>query len=483
MSETVHFGTDGWRGRIGFDFNVENLRRVAAATANHFSARGVRSAVVGFDRRFLSGRFARQVAEVFGSLGVHTLLSGCDLPTPALSWAVASRQPSFGVMITASHNPPEFNGYKIKDSDGASIEDATAHGIESRLLQGAPSALPAGAPPPEPAVEDLLPPYLAALSERVDLERIRARDWTIVSDAMHGCGGNLLELLLRGGRARVRTLRGTRDVLFGGQPPEPTPEHLREAASLLASGQASVGLATDGDGDRIAALDENGTFVGAQILTPLLALHLHEARGARGAVAKTFAHTVLLDRVASELGVSLHVRPIGFKHLAALMRTEPILVCGEESGGIGVAGFLPERDGLLCALLVLEDLCLRNVSLAQAASDLRRRFGDYHYLRVDLRSEPQAGRAAVERLAAQLPSRIGGLSVRGVDRLDGLKCLFGDDGWILFRQSGTEPVLRVYTEVRGRQYLQGVLDQGVEMLARHLPAPPQSARQSPSCGS
>ena len=473
MSAAVRFGTDGWRGRIGFDFNIANLRLAARATAEHFLERGQRHAFVGYDRRFLSETFARHVGDVFEGHGIETVLSKGDLPTPALSWSVASHGEAFGIMITASHNPPEFNGFKIKQADGSSIEDPAARDIEARCAAGtAPQLGSSGEELSAATVRDLLPAYLEALAKRTDIDRLRSRDWTVVVDSMHGCGGNLLEQLLAGGKARVRTIRHSRDVMFGGTPPEPTPEHLGPTALEVTRAGGSVGLATDGDADRLGAIDEHGEYIGSQILTPLLALHLIESRGARGALAKTFAHTLLLDRIADEFRLDLHVTPIGFKHMAALMRKESIVACGEESGGIGVAGFIPERDGLLAGLLILEALCARGQTLAQAAADLRRRFGDFHYRRIDLRSEPRQGAPAVEALASDLPSRLAGHPVTGVDRLDGLKCLLGDDGWILFRQSGTEPVLRVYAEVRGRQHLDPLLKAGVDAISRHLPESP-----------
>jgi phosphomannomutase len=473
MGAAVRFGTDGWRGRMGFDFTFANLRLAAGATAEHFIERGLRRALIGYDRRFLSEAFARQVAGAFAERDLEAVLSVGDVPTPALSWSVASCTGTFGVMITASHNPPEFNGFKIKEADGASLGDDSAREIEARL--GAVAVRPAAAIEAGPVslpTADLLPDYLAALRARADVDCLRSRDWTIVVDSMHGCGAALLEGMLAGGRARVLTLRSNRDVLFGGHGPEPTPEHLCDAARVVTASGASICLATDGDADRLGALDEEGGFVGSQILTPLLALHLVENRGCSGALAKTFAHTILLDRIASDLGLELHVRPIGFKHMAALMRSEAIVACGEESGGIGVTGFLPERDGLLAGLLVLEWLCTRGQSLGQAAGDLRRRYGDFHYRRIDLHVESRSGNRAVEALARALPSRIGGHIVSGVDRLDGLKCLLGEDGWILFRQSGTEPVLRIYAEVRGREHLEPLLEAGVGAISMHLPEEP-----------
>lgn len=473
--EPLRFGTDGWRGRIGFEFTFARVARAAAAAAGHFLERGIRRAAVGYDRRFLSREFALCAARSLRSRGVDATLSATDLPTPALSWAVARAGGSFGVMITASHNPPEFNGLKLKEPHGASLEDASARDIEARLERLPVEEAPApGAPDPPRA--DWIAPHLAALAERVDVERLRGRDWTVLVDSMHGCGGDLIERLLAGGRMRVLTLRGGRDVRFGGHPPEPIEEHLVEASRRIAAGEAAVGLATDGDADRLGALDEEGRFVGSQILSPLLALHLVEGRGQRGAIARTFAHTLLLDRLASDLGLPLHVRPIGFKHLGEIMRREPVLVAGEESGGIGVGGFLPERDGLLAGLLVLEALCARGATLGGMAAEIRRRYGDLHYRRIDLRSEPHSGGEAVEALARSLPASLGGLRITGVDRLDGLKCLLGEDGWILFRQSGTEPVLRVYAEVRGRERLEPLLADGVRAIAGHLPGAPVPAR-------
>ncbi|HKQ96420.1 MAG TPA: phosphoglucomutase/phosphomannomutase family protein, partial [Candidatus Polarisedimenticolia bacterium] len=286
----------------------------------------------------------------------------------------------------------------------------------------------------------------------------------MVVDSMHGAGGTILEDLVRGGTTRVRTVRGDADVLFGGTAPEPRPENLAPLRDAVIRHKAHLGIATDGDADRIGVCDETGRMLPPLVVFALLAVHLLEGKKWRGAIARTFANTLLAERIARRHGVPFHDLPIGFKHIARLMLEEDVLIGGEESGGIGVKRYLPERDGILIGLLLMEMLATGERRLSRRVAALQREYGAYDYRRIDLHLPTDAGRRAVERLKSDPPQRLAGQAVRGVDALDGVKLLFGDAGWILFRASGTEPVLRVYCEAAGTRLVEALLRAGVARI-------------------
>jgi phosphomannomutase len=309
-------------------------------------------------------------------------------------------------------------------------------------------------------------PRLAAV---VDLEAVRRARLVAGVDSMHGAGGRILEDLVRGRRARVRTLHAERDVRFGGGPPEPRPDRLDALRREVVRGRAHLGIALDGDADRIGVVDERGRFVPPLQVFALLALHLLRGKGWRGAIARTFANTLLAERIAKHHGVPFHDLPVGFKHIARLMREEDVLIGGEESGGIGVKRYLPERDGILIGLLLLEMLATGERRLSRRIAAMQAEFGAYDYRRVDLHLPPGQGRLAVERLRQGPPASLAGQRVTGLDPLDGVKLLLGDAGWILFRASGTEPVLRVYCEAAGSRLVDRLLRAGttrIKALAR-----------------
>jgi phosphomannomutase len=461
----IRFGTDGWRGRIGEDFTLAGIRRCAAGIASYLHEIGRESSpvVLGFDGRFLSGRFAREVAVHLAAERFVPVVSPSPLPTPALSWRVVTAGASLGIMITASHNPPEYNGLKLKSSDGGTLDPVETE----KISRGIPSA------DPGPTQEDdlathpsFVPSYLKAVKERVSLKEIRAARLRILQDSMHGMGGSLLQEVLQGGRSKVVTLRARMDPLFGGSHPEPLATNLVGLLREVRKARASAGFATDGDADRLAACDEKGRYLSPVTLLPILAQHLIEVRGETGGIAKTFAGTLRMERIARRHGLPFYDLPVGFKHVAALLRRKEILIGGEESGGFGFRGFIPERDGLLSALVLLEAMVLSDLPLSGLVARMEKGYGRFAYDRMDVPSRPEEGKRKVLELSASPPKRIGGLRVTGMNRLDGLKLLFGDDGWVLFRQSGTEPVLRLYCEAPTPGSVASVLRQARRLVER-----------------
>ncbi|MGD8374523.1 MAG: phosphoglucomutase/phosphomannomutase family protein [Acidobacteriota bacterium] len=456
------FGTDGWRAEIAREFTLANLRRVVAAITAVYRERGARRAAVSYDHRFLADRLAREAAAVLQENGIQVRMSDRPETTPALSCQVVGSGADFGLMLTASHNPPEFLGLKIKTAGGASAPPAITRAVEERLCRPSPDvARPAGGP--APTVVSFRAEHEARMAAVVDLERIRNAPLHVVVDSMHGTGGRIVEEMLGGGAIRVDTLRGERDPLFGGQAPEPTRDRMGPLLERMSRG-AAVGFATDGDGDRIAAVDDRGAFVSPLRIVAVLALHLIRHRRMEGGLAKTFANTVYLDRIAKAEGRVFHCLPVGFKHVAALLERGELLIGGEESGGIGVAGYLPERDGLLAGLLLVEAVAASGKPLSALVEALTREFGDYRYGRRDLHLEGLDVAARLDAIAREPPARIAGLGLTGLDTLDGLKLLFGDHGWLLLRASGTEPVIRVYAEVLHPAPVASLIEAGVRLV-------------------
>jgi phosphomannomutase len=438
---SLKFGTDGWRAVIADQFTFENVRRVARAVHEVMPRSGA-PVVVGHDTRFQSAAFARAAADVLAAAGRDVLLTDAACPTPAVSCQVVAAGAPFGVSITASHNPAEFNGFKIKSPRGASAPSDITRRVEERL--GAPPGSPAGSGGSIRTIS-LAPEHARRLTRMVDLDRIRQSGLRVAFDTMHGATGRLLEEMLAGGSTRVETLHADPDPLFGGVNPEPLEANLLPLRERMRRGDADIGLATDGDGDRIGAFDEKGRFVTPLQIAPLLALRMI-ARGLRGEICKTFANTILLDRIAERHGLPFSVYPIGFKYIAERMEADGFMIGGEESGGIGIIGYLPERDGLLISLMLLELLAAEKKPFSELLDRMGREYGALRYARRDIPCPSEKGKALAASLLNETPRVVGNLPVSRVDDLDGVKLLFGEEGWILVRASGTEPVLRVYCE-------------------------------------
>jgi phosphomannomutase len=462
----IRFGTDGWRGVIADDFTEANVARVVHAAATAWAAEETgprRPLVVGYDTRFNSRRVAELTADILARRGWPVLLADRPVPTPVVSYAVIALKAAGGLVVTASHNPSRFNGIKLKGPFGGSATPEFTARVEAALDGPAPTS---GRGTVE--LVDLLPRYLERLRSRVvALNQRPQRPLRIVGDALHGAADGLLRQLVPPVWGEVRLLHDASDPLFGGLHPEPIPPHLDGLVAEVRATGADIGVATDGDGDRLGVVSGAGRYVTPHEVLALLVRHLVGARGWRGEVAKGFAMGVQVDRVCARHGLALHVTPIGFKHIASLMQTRDILVGGEESGGMGFRDHLPERDGLLSALFVLEAVVAAGTTLDALLRDLEAEAGATAYRRCDYTLPPDRGRALVAMLDAAPPERIGDRPVTRQETLDGRKYWLGDGAWVLIRPSGTEPVLRVYVEAATATEVDE-LHAGAEVLVRRL---------------
>lgn len=457
----IRFGTDGWRGVIAEDFTFDNVRVAAQATADYLDPIGGRESAVfiGYDVRFLSSQFARATAEVFAGNGFRVLMMDRPYPTPYVSFEVHRRNLAGGVVITASHNPSDFNGFKVKAAFGGSATPAITTGIEALLGRNPVKTCQVGIEKVGPTSD-----YAVHLRRLVDWERISNSGLRMVVDSMHGTGGRLLEELLSETGCEVRTIRGTADPLFGGVQPEPMMPQLEPLRDAVLDSSSAIGLATDGDADRFGIIDETGAFVPTLQVLPLLLLHLYRNRGWRGAVAHTFSQSQLVGRIATTLDLEVFETPIGFKNIAELMLDREILLGGEESGGIGLSRHLPERDGLLVNLLMLDLLAWEGKPLSVLIQDMWTEFGEYHSDRRDLHVTVETGARLIRSLQHKTPKVFAGKIINEVQTLDGVKLMLGSDSWILFRRSGTEPLLRVYCEAPSRTSAQEILGAGVRFV-------------------
>ena len=481
MNIPIKFGTDGWRGVIADTFTFENVRYAAQATAEYFKTveKTERAVFIGFDVRFQSSKFAHAAAEVFAGNGFRVVMMDRPYPTPYVSFEVRRRKFAGGIMITASHNPPIFNGFKVKAHFGGSATPAITAKIEEKI-RGQTGEFPffelpkKGIHPsgPEFSIEIIGPEkyYSEHMKSLVDWDRISKSKLKIVVDSMHGCGGYILENLLAGTSCTVRTIRGDPDPLFGGINPEPMMPQLEPLAGVVRQSGSDIGLATDGDADRLGIVDETGRYVNTLQTLSLLLLHVYRNKGWRGSVARTYSQSLMIPRIGAKLGLELYERPIGFKNIGELMLEQDILIGGEESGGIGLSRHLPERDGIFINLLFLDLLAAAGKSCSQLIREMWDEFGEFHYDRRDLHIPIEAGQGVVDRLKTDPPPAFAGRRIQGIGTLDGVKVFLENDGWILFRQSGTEPLLRVYCEAPTEGAMKEIMAAGLKFVEQFTSA-------------
>jgi phosphomannomutase len=459
---TIKFGTDGWRGVIAEDFTFSNVRTVACAITRYLvrAEKPNAGVLIGYDTRFGSERFARVAAEVVSMSGMPVWIAEKACPSPALSLLVRQRSAAGGIMITASHNPYRWNGMKFKASYGSSALPSIVAQVEKELA----TVLANGVPPLPTQPDriqmlDVLSPYLETVDKLVDWDRIRAAKFRFVVDPMHGAARGLLrELMTRHGIA-CDEIRGTRDPLFGGVNPEPIEPHVEALRRAVLSGGYHAGLCADGDGDRIGAMDRDGTFITPHQIFSILLWHLAGTRGIAGDVAKTFSSTKMLDKIAAKFGRKIFETPIGFKYICELMLERDILLGGEESGGIGTKLYLPERDATVMALLLVEVMAWHGKSLGEFVAQLHAEFGEHHYGRVDLDLKPGQKERAIAHFGDDKMTDLLDWPVARRENLDGIKLYVGDIGWVMLRASGTEPMLRVYSETTSPRTTRRILDE------------------------
>jgi phosphomannomutase len=447
----IKFGTDGWRGVIADDFTFENVRRVAQATADYWNTQPLpKRAIVGYDHRFLSEFYARIVGEVLAGNGIEALYPPVAVPTPAVTCAVRDRKLCGAVMITASHNPPPFNGYKLKaDFAGPATPEICAQ-VEARV-DANPVRRREGIESYDPR-----PAHVAVIQKMVDWKAIRRAKLRPVFDSMHGCGGRVLEELAGG-----TTIRADRDVLFGGVNPEPIGKNLGALGIAVKKARAHVGLATDGDADRLGVVDEKGRYVSIQLVFAMLLLHLLRNRNERGAiVVKSGNSTVLIDRICAAHGIKCVEVPVGFKWICQQMREQDVLIGGEESGGIGFRGHIPERDGILACLMLLELLAAAGRSVSQITDAIQKEFGASAYDRVDMHFPLEKRQQFIEHLGQNPPGKLLNSPLKEVKTYDGVKYIAADDSWLMFRVSGTEPIIRIYSEASSAAKVKRLLQAG-----------------------
>ena len=482
----INFGTDGWRAVISDSFTFDNLRMVAQAiadavasehwdrsTGNGGEAPDPNKIVIGFDTRFLSDRFAGEVARVLAANGFTVLLSQSDAPTPAISFAVKYQHAIAGIMITASHNAPRYNGLKLKGAFGGSALSEQCRRVEVYINDNEEQARGPNLMDYKKARDagliqkfNPLTAYFEHLRTLIRTDVIAENPQRFIVDAMYGSGRGVIKSFLQGTGCEIAEIRGEMNPGFGGVHPEPIAKYLGALSSAVSSGIGNFGVVTDGDADRIGAMDERGHFVDPHKIMALSLRYLVEKRGMTGAVVRTVSTTRMIDRLAKRYGLKLYETPVGFNYIADYMMQEDVLIGGEESGGISFKGHIPEGDGPIMGLLLVEMIAESKKSLVELVDELLADVGPAFYERVDLRlSSPIAKKEMTEFLTQQAPKEIGGQSVDEVSQRDGVKYILADDSWLLIRPSGTEPVLRVYAEGRSPEMVKALMGFGQKVAA------------------
>jgi alpha-D-glucose phosphate-specific phosphoglucomutase len=464
---SIKFGTDGWRGVIAEDFTFANARMVAEAIARYV-VRGEdarKGVLIGYDHRFASDRVAAAAAEVVSSTGTPVWLADKPCPTPAISQLVRQRGAAGGIVVTASHNPYCWNGIKYKASYGSSALPSIVAQIEKELA-GVLSNGTESLPPRKELIHALEPraPYLDTLEKLIDWDRLRKAKFRFVSDVMHGSAAGLLVELFRRNAIACDEIRGARDPRFGGVNPEPIEPHIEALRQSVLAGKYDAGFCADGDGDRIGAVDRDGSFINPHQIFALLVWHLAGTRNLPGDIAKTFSVTKLIDKLAAKFGRKLHEVPIGFKYICELMLEQNILIGGEESGGIGTSLYLPERDATVSALFLAELMAWHGKSLGTLLAALHSEFGEFHYGRVDLHATPSQKQKAMAQFSDGGMQSLLEWPVVRRENMDGNKIYLGEIGWVLVRASGTENVLRIYSETSKIETTRRVLSAVTELV-------------------
>jgi alpha-D-glucose phosphate-specific phosphoglucomutase len=480
----IHFGTDGWRAVISDTFTFHNLRLVSQAIAdavrtdhwNNGEWEGeidTRKIIVGFDTRFLSDRYAREVARVLAANGFTVRLSQADCPTPAISYAVRHHKAAAGIVITASHNAPRYNGIKLKAAYGGSALPEQSRRVEIHINDNEERGRGPNLMDWDVAREmnlidrfNPLPAYYDHLRTLINFDAISENPPRVVVDSMHGSGRGVIKGILQGTGCEVTEIRGEMNPGFGGTHPEPIGHNLGALAGAISTGVGDLGLATDGDADRIGAMDERGNFVDPHKIMALALQYLVEQRGWNGPVVRTVSTTRMIDRLARRYNLPVYETPVGFNHIADHMLKEDVLIGGEESGGISFKGNIPEGDGILMGLLMVELLATSGKSLSTMVNDLLEDVGPAFYERRDLRlKHPVSKKEMTSRLKNNAPDEIGGMSVSEVQTIDGVKFIIEEGSWLLIRPSGTEPVLRVYAEGRSEEMRDELISYGEEIAS------------------
>jgi alpha-D-glucose phosphate-specific phosphoglucomutase len=467
MSMTIKFGTDGWRGIIAQDFTFDNVRTCSQAVADYLKQAGLdsRGLVIGYDNRFASEDFAQAAAEVVTANGIKVYLSSKATPTPVISFGVLTKKAGGAIIITASHNPAIWNGFKYKTEDGASAPSEVTAQIEkhlSRALMGKTKRLPLPQALDQGMVEhlDMAPIYVQQLAKLIDPKLMGKAKLKVVFDAMYGTGAGYLNQLLGGGAMELKEINGERNPLFPGIQPEPIAANLAKLSATVQKEKAAVGLATDGDADRLGIVDENGKFITQLQVFALLCLYLLEVRGERGAMVRTITSTTMIDRLGEIFNVPVYETAVGFKYVAPIMMEKDAIIGGEESGGYGFRGHMPERDGILAGIYFLDFMLQTGKTPSQLLDYLYSKVGPHYYQRRDFSFPKDQRQAITKSVGDNLPQSIDGVKVTKINTSDGFHLTLADTSWLLIRFSGTEPVLRVYAESNSQARVEKLLEVG-----------------------
>lgn len=466
---SIHFGTDGWRAVIARDFTFENVKKVILAISGYLIKKGLasRPVIIGCDFRFLSEHFAQFAAEVFSSQKIPVLLAKEPAPTPVIAYSVIAQKAAGAVMLTASHNPPEYQGLKfIPDYAGPASKEITEI-IEKNLARTIGKKIEIKPRPDLIKKFDPGPAYFKQLYQLIDFELLRSQKLKIVFDAMFGVGRGYLDFLLTQAGQQVQVINGFRDAFFGGILPEPKKSTLKNLAEVIKAAGADLGLATDGDADRFGVVDKTGNFISPEAIGSLLFEYLVKVKKTKGAAVKTVAMTHTMDKIAAKYGVKLYTTPVGFKYLAEIMLREPVIIGCEQSSGISIKGHIPEKDGIMACLLVLEMLAHYQKPLSQVLKELMQEFGHFYNDSFNL-TLPEKNKSKLIRQLKKKPlKKLGTARLKQIITIDGVKLVYADASWFLVRPSGTEPLVRLYFEAPTEEKLHK-LESQVRGLIKHF---------------
>ena len=463
----IKFGTDGWRAVIAEDFTFSNVDRVAQATADYWLANPIPGSdprvIIGYDRRFLSDQFARRTAEVLAANGFEVVLTDRPTPTPAVSYAVKDRKAVGGVMITASHNPPAFNGFKLKAWFGGSAEPSMCQAVEARLDK---SALKSGALNGNSTIEDVRPAHFRAVKKMVDFKLIAKSKLRFAHDPLFGVGAGCFSELLAGTTCQVTTLNAEHDPNFGGINPEPVIQNYTKTAAYLKKHPHDICLVTDGDADRVGGMDGRGNYLSTHQIICVLLQHFYKNRKLKGRMIKALTTTSMVDKMCAAYGLELVETGVGFKYICAEMLKGNVILGAEESGGIGFPGHIPERDGILAGLMLLELLAVEKTSINKLLGNLEKEFGPHRYARIDAHFPLEKRAALMDYCKNNPPAKLLRSPLKEVKSYDGVKFVAEDGSWLMLRGSGTEPILRIYAETKSDAGARQLLKEGVAITKR-----------------
>ncbi|MBI5124536.1 MAG: phosphoglucomutase/phosphomannomutase family protein [Candidatus Omnitrophica bacterium] len=464
----IRFGTDGWRAIISEDFTFDNLKKVAQAMADYIKNEGAavkvkdKRIVIGYDTRFLSDKYAELVACVMAGNAIKTILSDRPTPTPSVSFAIKDRGLIGGVMITASHNPARYNGIKYKAYYGGSAGPDITKKFESYLGKSEIKYMPINEARSGGMVEfqNIIPEHLAFVKKYAEIRLLKNSRLKVLVDSMYGTGNDYLYDLLKGGRCKVDTIHNEVNPGFNGINPEPILPNLKELAEKVKAGKYDVGLATDGDADRLGVALPNGKLLTGHKVMSLLLLHLLEDKDMMGDVVQTLCGTVLINKICKKYNLKMHETPVGFKYICEIMLKTDVLIGGEETGGVAFKDSIPERDGILSGLLILEMMAMRKKKILEILKDVDKEYGTYEYRRFDLKYPDDKKARLVEFLKTNPPKDVLGKKIVEIKRTDGDKFICEDSSWLMIRLSGTEPIIRVYAEASTENKALAILEFG-----------------------